>query len=165
MEVRWLLADFNLNLVCLQETFLKDSVISFKRYEIYNKTTTSAIGNRPTGSSSILVKRTTFHEALQLKYKPSSHNCKKKNILSHTLLYACYIFLYYYYSFNTKFLPFNVEGYWISIYLPLRYKLWQVEIDRLIDELATCILLLRGFNIHNELWEIQSSLATSLKPY
>lgn len=100
VEVRWLLADCNPNLVFLQETFLKDSDISFKRYEIYNKTTTLAIGNRSTGSSSLLVKRTTFHEALQLKYKPSSHNCK-----NHSQPYITICLLY---SFILLFIQYKV---------------------------------------------------------
>lgn len=51
-EIIKILTDYNPNVVCLQETFLKETDnISFKGYEMYHKINVSAIGNRPSGGN------------------------------------------------------------------------------------------------------------------
>jgi ribonuclease HI len=125
-EIKSLLCDNNSLVVALQETLLKDTDnISFKGYNIFNKTSTSEIDGRPTGGSSILIKKDVPHEPVQLN---SSLQAVALRVHLHKTITIC------------------------SLYIPPKYKLQGRELDNLLDQLPSPVLLLGDFNAHNIIW-------------
>ena len=130
-EVKCFLADYTPHVVCLQETYLKETdQITFKGYDVYDKKATSVVDDRPTGGTSILVKRGSPHEVIQLT---TSLQAIAVKVTLHRTVTIC------------------------SVYIPPRYKLGQAEIDALVDQLPTPFLLLGDFNAHSVLWGCRDS--------
>jgi ribonuclease HI len=124
-EIKCLIADYNSTIICLQETFLKESDnVRLKGYNDYNVTSTS-IDGKAIGGSSILVKGGTPHEVLQLNTGLQAVAVKAT---LHRTITLC------------------------SVYIPPSYPLRQGELDQLIDQLPTPYLLLGDFNGHSDLW-------------
>ena len=61
------MTNYNPNIISLQETLLKETDITFKGYNTYNQTNKSARDNRPTGSTSIMIKNQIPHAVLPLQ--------------------------------------------------------------------------------------------------
>jgi len=126
IEIKSLLADHIPSVVCLQETRLKDSdKISFKGYDMYNKTAVSPIDNRAIGGASVLVKRGVPHSVIHLNTNLQAVAVK---VTLHRTLTIC------------------------SIYIPPKYKLRLDEMDNLASQLPTPFLFLGDFNAHSDLW-------------
>lgn len=125
-ELKSLLYDNKPIAVCLQETLLKDSDnISFKGYDIYNKTVISPADGRATGGSSILVRKDTPHKLINLD---SPLQAVAVTISTHKTISIC------------------------SVYIPPRSAIVDKEIDNLLNQLPSPILLLGDFNAHSEIW-------------
>ena len=82
--------------------------ISFRGYDMFNKTSASLVDDRPIGGSSILIKKGIPHEALALHTNLQAVAAK---ITLHCTFTIC------------------------SIYIPPRYELTQAELDRLVSQL------------------------------
>ena len=104
--------------------------ISFRGYDMFNKTSASLVDDRPIGGSSILIKKGIPHEALALHTNLQAVAAK---ITLHCTFTIC------------------------SIYIPPRYELTQAELDRLVSQLPVPFLLLGDFNAHSSLWGCQNS--------
>ena len=105
-EVAGLIKDYNPKIICLQETLLKQtSNLSFKNYEIYNKTNLSQIDQRPIGGTAILIKKTTPQEKLHLNTELQAIAVRAT---LHQTITIC------------------------SIYIPPKHKLKKIEIEKII---------------------------------
>ena len=125
-ELKRLKKDHNPNVICLQETLIKEnSNLSFRDYETYNKTNISHIDHRPIGGTTIMVKKTIPHEKINLNTELQAIATR---VTLHQTITIC------------------------SIYIPPKYKLKKTEIDKIIDQLPTPFLILGDFNAHSNLW-------------
>ena len=125
-EIKSLLHDNIPQVACLQETYLKDTDnVTFKGYVSYNKMAISPVDGRAIGGSSILIKSDV----------PQEH------ILLNTPLQALAMRV-------TLHKPITI----CSVYIPPKYKLTDRELDNLLDQLPSPVLLLGDFNAHNIIW-------------
>ena len=124
-ELNILLSDFNPDVVCLQETKLKaDSTIDFKHYSTYHRSGNDINGTIH-GGTAILVKSTLPHQQITLR----------------TSLQAVAIRA-------TCFKTITV----CSIYLPPSLKWTKADIEDLLNQLPSPVLLLGDFNAHSRSW-------------
>ena len=123
-EIILLLTKYTPSVVCLQETFLKDTDdISFKGHTLYNYINTDT--NRACGGSSIVVNNRTPH----------------RNIVLNTNLQAVAVNV-------TLHRPITI----CSIYIPPTSILNPDDLTDLVNQLPEPYLLLGDFNGHNEFW-------------
>ena len=124
-ELKSLVCDNNHSVVCLHETFLKDqNHITFKGYDIYNKTLLSH-DNKPIGGVSLIIKRGIPHQTL--------------NITTSLQVVACTLSLHKIFTIA-------------SIYIPPKYKLSNNDLNNIISQLPSPFLLCGDFNAHSEIW-------------
>ena len=125
-EIKCFVADWSPLIICLQETFLRDTDhTTFKGYDIYNKTVVSPVDNRAIGGSSILVKTTVPHSTIHLN---TSLQAVAIRATLHRTVTVC------------------------SVYIPPRYNLKRNDLEMLIKQLPTPFLLLGDFNAHSDMW-------------
>ena len=125
-EMKGLMKDHNPKIICLQETLMKQTDnLTFKNYEVYNKTNLSQGDHRPIGGTAILIKKTTPHEKLHLNTELQAIAVRAT---LHQTISIC------------------------SIYIPPKYKLKKIEIEKIIEQLPTPFLILGDFNAHSNLW-------------
>ena len=125
-EIKCLLINHNPYVMCFQETFLSDSDnISFRGYDMFNKISTSLIDGRPTGGSSLLIKKGIPHEILKL-------NTNLQVVAAKVTLHCTFTIC--------------------SIYIPPRFELSQAQLDTLVNQLPVPFLLVGDFNAHSTLW-------------
>ena len=125
-EIKCFIADWSPFVICLQETFLRDTdQLTFKGYDMYNKTVVSPIDNRAIGGSSILVKKTVPHSTIHLN---TNLQAVAIRATLHRTVTVC------------------------SVYIPPRYSLKRNELEMLLNQLPTPFLLLGDFNAHSDMW-------------
>ena len=95
---------------------------------MYNVTSISPLDGRPTGGSSLVIKRGIPHEPIQLN---TNMQAVAARITFHRTISVC------------------------SIYIQPKYKPNIQELDNLINQLPPPIILLGDFNAHNVLWGSQ----------
>ena len=118
--------NYNPNMICLQETLFKETDnITFKGYNTYNQTNSSAKDNRPTGGTSIKIKNQIPHAVLPLQTNLQAVALK---VSLHQTINIC------------------------SIYIPPKHKLNKTEIENLMEQLPTPIILMGDFNAHSKMW-------------
>ena len=125
-EIKCFIADWSPLIICLQETFLRDTDhTTFKGYDMYNKTVVSPIDNRAIGGSSVLVKNTVPHSTIHLN---TNLQAVAIRATLHRTVTVC------------------------SVYIPPRYSLKRDDLEMLINQLPTPFLLLGDFNAHSDMW-------------
>ena len=125
-EIKCFVADWSPLVMCLQETFLRDTDnFSFKVYDMYNKTVVSPVDNRAIGGSSILVKKTVPHSTIHLN---TNLQAVAIRATLHRTITVC------------------------SVYIPPRYSLKREDLELLVNQLPTPFLLLGDFNAHSDMW-------------
>ena len=134
-EIKGIMTNYNPDIICLQETLLKEKDnITSKGYNTYNQTNNSARDNQPTGDSSIINKDQIPHAVLPLQTNLQSIAIKVS--LHQTIISIC------------------------SIYIPPKHKLNKNEIENLIEQLPTPIILMENFNAHSKMWECNDTNLT-----
>ena len=132
-EIQHLICSYNPQVMCLQETHLKDTdTIKFKGFNIYNYTSVSPVDGRPIGGSSILVKKGIPHEVFKLE---TSLQAVAVQVTLHRTLTIC------------------------SLYVPPRSVIKSEDLDSLVTELTGPYLLLGDLNAHSTLWGNQTNNA------
>ena len=123
-EILLLLNSNDPSVICLQETFLKDSDnISFKNYSMYNYI--SDTGDRASGGSSVIVNNRAIHSQVPLV---TNLQAVAVSVTLHRVITIC------------------------SLYLPPSVNVCPNDLDDLIEQLPTPFLLLGDFNGHNIMW-------------
>ena len=123
-ELQLLLNDYDPAVVCLQETYLKESNnITFRNYNLINK---FAVGDgRGTGGNTIII----------------NNRCPSRQIHLTTNLHAIAVSVTLHRTISI-----------CSVYIPPRAKIEQKDLDEIISQLPTPYLLLGDFNGHNVIW-------------
>ena len=120
------MTNYNRNIICLQETLLNETDnFTFKGYNTYKQTNRSARHKQPIGGSSIIIKNQIPNVVLSLQTNLQAIAIKAS---LHWTITIC------------------------SIYIPPKYKLNKTEIDNLMEQLPTLIILMRDFNAHSKIW-------------
>ena len=123
-EILLLLNSNDPSVICLQETFLKDSDnISFKNYSMYNYI--SDTGDRASGGSSVIVNNRAIHSQVPLV---TNLQAVAVSVTLHRVITIC------------------------SLYLPPSVNVCPNDLDALLEQLPTPFLLLGDFNGHNIMW-------------
>ncbi|KAJ8050202.1 RNA-directed DNA polymerase from mobile element jockey [Holothuria leucospilota] len=99
--------------------------LTFKGYDMYNKTVVSPIDNRAIGGSSILVNKTVPHSTIHLN---TNLQAVAIRATLHRTVTVC------------------------SVYISPRYSLKRDDLDMLVHQLPTPFLLLGDFNAHSDMW-------------
>ena len=124
-EIKNLLHDHDPMFFCFQETFLRASkVINFRKYASYHCYSLSS-DDRAIGGSSILVKKNIVHNEIKLQ---TSLQAVAVSLSLHKTFTIC------------------------SIYLPPSVRVYEQELDNLIEQLPAPFILLGDCNAHNPLW-------------
>ena len=122
-EVRLLLSTYAPSVFCLQETFLKDSNISLKGYNLFNFINENT--DRASGGSSLAVNNKLPHSQIDLD---TQLQAVAVQVSLHRTITIC------------------------SVYLPPNSTLNPVDLNKLVDQLPEPFLLLGDFNGHHPLW-------------
>jgi exonuclease III len=125
-ELKLIISESNAQIICLQETFLKDSdTIGFKGFNMYNINRSSIYNNRPIGGVCLMIKKGIPHA--QIKIKSNLQIVAAEVSLLRRMTIA-------------------------SIYIPPHYNLYLEEINTIISQLPYPFILCGDFNSHSELW-------------
>jgi ribonuclease HI len=123
-DILLLLNEYDPALLCLQETFLKDTDnITFKNYSLFNTYLQNV--DRASGGVSIAVNNRAPHRTIPLN---TNLQAIAVSVTLHRVITFC------------------------SIYIPPNTKLSPNELDTLVQQLPTPFVLLGDFNAHNILW-------------
>lgn len=125
-EIKNILYDELPSIFCLQETKINAlDNITFKHYTITNKTVVSPVDGRAIGGVSILIKSCIPHEIIKLKSKLQAVAVRTT---LHKTITIC------------------------SLYIPPKQNVTDRELDSLLGELPSPVLLLGDFNAHSNIW-------------
>ena len=128
-EILLLLSKFNPSLLCLSETFLKESdKISFKNYSMYNFIDNNQ--SKASGGTSIII----------------NNNCPHRQIALDTTLQSIAVNV-------TMHRPIT----FCSIYIPPKSKITPEDLDHLVKQLPQPYFLVGDFNGHHEFWGCSDS--------
>lgn len=123
-EILLLLSQKSPSVMCLQETFLKESDnISFKNYSINNCIAPNA--NRACGGASIIVNNRVPHRVIKLS---SNLQAVAVSVTLHKVITIC------------------------SVYIPPCSKPTLTELDNLVEQLPKPFIILGDLNGHHTLW-------------
>ena len=123
-ELQLLLNDYDPAVVCLQETYLKEpNNVTLRNYNLFN---TFAVGDgRGTGGVAIIINNKCPSSQIHLK---TNIQAVAVSVTLHQTISIC------------------------SIYIPPRSKIVEKDLDEIVNQLPTPLLLLGDFNRHNFIW-------------
>ena len=125
-EIKCIMTNYDPDIIYLQETLLRETDnINFKGSVTYNQTNISARDNWPIGGTSIIIRNQISHAVLPLQTNLQAIAIKD---LLHWTISIC------------------------SINIPLKHKLNKTEIENLIEQLPTAIILMGDFSAHSKMW-------------
>lgn len=123
-EILLLLNTHNPAVMCLQETFLKQSDnITLKNYSMFNHIVDNA--DKATGGASIIVNNKVLHSEIPLN---TELQAVAVSVTLHRVITIC------------------------SIYIPPRSSVTTQALKDLVSQLPTPFILLGDFNAHNPMW-------------
>jgi exonuclease III len=121
-----LLTTTNPTIVCLQETYIKQTdKFNFRNFDHFSCPSPPAVDGRATGGTSILVKNNIPHSKININ---TTFQAVAIRVTLHKPITIC------------------------SIYLPPRSHWTTRELSQLIQQLPPPIMLMGDFNAHNTLW-------------